>query len=59
MVQTKYRQRTPPALTPQEVRDIRELRLKKVSFRSLANRYGVSIETVRDAAHGEGAYREL
>ncbi len=52
-------QRTRPVLSKQHVRDIRELRAKKVSIRSLAIRYSVSESTIRDAWLGEGAYRGL
>ena len=52
-------QRTPAKLTPQDVRDIRELRNRKVSIRSLANKYGVSKDTIRDAIYGDGAYRRV
>ena len=49
--------RTNAKLSKQAVRDIRELRERKVSIRSLACRYGVSESTIRDAWLGEGAYR--
>lgn len=50
-------QRTPPALTRQDVADIRELRDRKVSYRSLEIKYGVCKETIRKAYYGEGAYK--
>ena len=57
MVTTKWWQRTAPALTRQDVADIRELRGKKVSYRSLAAKFKVSESTIRQAYYGEGAYR--
>lgn len=60
MALSKTWQRTPPALTPQDVLDIREIRKhRKASIKSISIRYGVSRETVRDAINGEGAYRGL
>ena len=54
---SKYWQRTPAKLTPQDVRDIRELHSRKVSIRSLMLKYGVSKDTIRDAIYADGAYR--
>lgn len=60
MAANKTWQRTPPKLTPAKVREIREVRReRRASIKSIALRYGVSPETVRDALYGEGAYRGL
>ena len=60
MATNKTWQRTPPKLTPSKVREIREIRReRRASIKSIALRYGVSPETVRDALYGEGAYRAL
>ena len=60
MATNKTWQRTPPKLSPSKVREIREIRRdRRASIKSIAIRYGVSQETVRDAIRGEGAYRGL
>lgn len=57
--QARFWRRTPPALTRQDVADIREMRGRKASIQSIAARYRVSKDTIRDAIYGDGAYRGM
>lgn len=57
----KQWQRTKPALSVMQVYAIRRQRENNrgISLTALANEYGVSVGTIRDALYGEGAYRGI
>ena len=52
-------QRTPPILTPMDVKNIRREYWNddKATHRSLAIRWGINRKTIADAINGEGAYK--
>ena len=55
----KRRKHVAAALTPDQVRKIRQLRAQGVMCKALAFEYGVSRNTLVDALHGHNAYQGI